>query len=113
MITEDGQNDFSSNNSIFKNHGITKFAIEVLAGDDKQEVDREQLKDPTEVQKLYYGDPSNGVSSIDQNDINKQLDFIEKKWKDERRRSIKGRNKSMDKERSNGYLRIEPESGSK
>ena len=113
MIIEDGQQDFLSNNSIFRNHGITKFAIEVLAGDDKQETTPAEMKDPEKVQKLYYGDPANQVSSIDQDDINKQLDVIEKKWKNDRRKAIKGRNKSMDKERSDGYLRIEPESGTK
>ena len=112
-IKEDGESDFLAANSIFRNHGVTKFAVEVLAGDDKQDPDPKKMDKAAEVQKLYYGDKANQIASIDQEEINKQLDTIEKKWKDDRRRAIKGRDKSMQKERSGGYLKIEPESETK
>ena len=92
--------------------GRTTWAIERIKPDAHLDSNTDKMS-PEDVQKGFFGDMSNQVTSIDQQEINKELDKAVEGWKKERRSMIANRKKAMEKEKKDNYLRIEPESGKK
>lgn len=83
---------------------MTKFAIDDPNSQQERKPSSNKISD---IQAGYFGDIKNQIFSQLEGEIEKETNKEIERWKKERRTLIKNRDKELEKEKENKYLRIE------